>query len=260
MTPPYAQAQVSVNGGAASSGGIDVPSAATLQFSGVSTVGWAQQQWTLYEYPEGFATPAGWTLAADGTIFSTAVLPALITLPANTVHWGPWSMRLQINEALSNNATTVPNLTDVATICHMLSPKGQRMIAALEGTQFCTSTTLQKAWVRTLQRNQIICEALLGGGGATLPVTRTIRRTAGSTSITTADDLVIVTVAGQVQTLPGTPSDGHTYSVKNKTTGNNQVYGGLNTIDASGAALMTLGPNQTVTLTWDATDTIWVAT
>jgi hypothetical protein len=166
LTPPYALAQVSVNGGAAVSGGTDVPSAATLQFSGVSTVGWNQQRWEFYEYPEGFATPAGWALAADGTIFSTDVLPSLVTLPANTVLWGPWSLRLKVNEAVSNNASAIPNLTDVGTICNMLSPKGQRMIAALEGTQFCTPTTQAKAWVRTHQRNQRTIETLLGGGAS----------------------------------------------------------------------------------------------
>jgi hypothetical protein len=159
---PYAKLLVSVNGGALTSGGIDVPSGATLQFSGESTVGWKQQRYELYEYPEGFATPIGWTLAADGTLFyaSTAV-PPLVTLPPNYTLWGPWSPRLKINEAIDDNATTIPNLIDETTICNMLSPRGQRMIAALEGVQFCTPTTLQKRWVRTLQRNQRILEGTL---------------------------------------------------------------------------------------------------
>lgn len=161
-TPPYAALTVAVNGGAPTSGGVDVPSAATLQFGALSTVGWKQQRYEIYEYPEGFATPAGWTLAADGTIFyATTPTPPLVTLPANTLLWGPWSSRLKINEAIDDNATTVPNLVDESTILQMLSPRGQRMIAALEGTQFCTSTTLQKRWVRTIQRNQRVLEAFL---------------------------------------------------------------------------------------------------
>lgn len=166
---PYAKALVSVNGAGNTSGGVDVASAATLQFSGESTVGWRQQRWEIYEYPEGFATPGSWTLGADGTIYSTSVTPALVTLPANTALWGPWAVRLKINEAIDDNATVVPNLTDETTICNMLSPLGQRMLAALEGVQFCTATTLQKAWVRSLQRNGITIEALLAGTGATSP-------------------------------------------------------------------------------------------
>ena len=258
---PFAIAQVSVNGAAAASGGIDVPSAATLQFSGVSTVGWKQQRWELYEYPEGFATPSGWALAADGTIFSTDVLPTLVTLPASSVLWGPWSLRLKVNEAVSDDTTKVPNLTDVGTICNMLSPKGQRMIAALEGTQFCTPTTRGKSWVRTLQRNQIIVEAQLGagGGGASLPKRRTRRTATGASNITVADDLVEVTAAAAPQTLPNTPSDGHEYEVCNNTFGNNDVNGGGHNFNITGTGVVTLVPKQSMVFTYSAGSAMWLA-
>lgn len=177
---PYAKLLVSVNGGAATSGGVDAPSAATLQFSAESIVGWTQQQYEIYEYPEGFATPAGWTLRADGVIYyASSATPPLVTLPANAVLWGPWSVRLKINESLDDDDTAVPNLVDETTIVHMASPHALRMVAALEGTQFCTSTTLHKRWVRTLQRSLIAIETLLGSGAAGGSDTELQRNNAG---------------------------------------------------------------------------------
>lgn len=146
------QLLVSVNGGAPQSGGIDVPSAATIQLSAASIVGWKQQRWEIYDYPEGFATPSGWTLQGDGTIVSTDVAPTLITLPDHGVIWGPWGFRLVIDGAVANSAIVIGELVDFATAIHMASPSGQRKPMALEGTQFCTATTLHKKWVRTLQR------------------------------------------------------------------------------------------------------------
>jgi hypothetical protein len=148
-----AQLQVSVNGGAPQTGGIDVPSAATLQFSAVSTVGWTQQRWEIIDYPEGWATPSGWTLRADGVIYSTSVTPTLITLPANTVQWGCWCPQLLINEQLASATDLGTGLLDKATRLTMLSPSGQRDIGALEEGQFCTTTTLKKQWLRSYQRN-----------------------------------------------------------------------------------------------------------
>lgn len=163
---PYAKLLISVNGGGPVSGGVDVPSAATIQLSAESTVGWKQQRWEIYDYPEGFATPASWTLAADGTIFTTDPVPALITLPANTELWGPWGFRLVIDEAVVDDDTQIEGLIDEATAIHMASPGGLRKPMAFEDTQFCTPTTLHKKWVRTLQRVlDAIEDGGVGGGG-----------------------------------------------------------------------------------------------
>src|SRR5688572_24844570 len=101
-TPPYAKVLVSVNGGATVSGGIEVPSGATIQLSGENVSYWSQQRWEIYEYPEGWATPSGWSAAENGTIFSTSVTPAAFTLPANTALWGKWFIRLAINKQVES--------------------------------------------------------------------------------------------------------------------------------------------------------------
>lgn len=167
MTTPYAKALVSVNGGANTSGGIDVPSAAAIDLVPESTVGWKQAKWEFVDYPEGWATPAGWTLGADGTIYSTAFTPPQITLPANTVLWGVWMLRLRVNEQVSNDQVAVGSLLDTSTALSMLSPSGLRDIGAREGSHFTTAATRIKRWLRSYQRNLRAIEASGGGSVAT---------------------------------------------------------------------------------------------
>lgn len=219
-TAPYAKVLVSVEGGANQSGGIDVAAGATITLTGESTVGWRQQRWEIYDYPESFATPTGWTLADDGTIYSTAVAPAAFDLDADL--WGPYGIRLTVNGAIDSDPTIQAGLVDATTALMVLSPKGQRAVMALEGGQFCTSTTLLKQWVRTLQRNLIAIEEALavselpGDADGTLTVTadevvntsdakfqpRSLRG-----HVTTADD-TLTTV-----TLMATPADHEVYGI-----------------------------------------------
>ena len=160
-TAPYAKVLVSVDGAANTSGGIDVAAGAVVTFSAESTVGWRQQLWEIYDYPEGWTTPAGWTKADDGTIYSTAVTPASITMPTDL--WGPWGMRLTVNDGIDVDPTIAAGLVDETTALMVLSPKGQRALMALEGGQFCTPTTLRKQWVRTSQRNAKALEDAFDG-------------------------------------------------------------------------------------------------
>lgn len=169
MPTPYAKVLVSVNGGGNTSGGIDIPSAATIALSAESTVGWTQARWEIIDYPEGFTAPAGWSTAADGTIYSTSFTPSSFTLAAASTRWGKWHFRLRVNEQVADDQNIIENLVDSTTIIHMLSPNGQRDTAAGETTQFCTSTTMVKGWVRDYQRNLRIIEPLLGGGGSGTP-------------------------------------------------------------------------------------------
>src|SRR4029077_1224704 len=102
-TTPYAQVQVSVNGGAQQMGGLTVNFGDVIQLSGVNTLGWDNQVWELTYFPVGYATPAGWTLSSDGkTLSSTAVTPPPFTMPAGPTLWGKWMIRLRINDALTN--------------------------------------------------------------------------------------------------------------------------------------------------------------
>lgn len=253
-SPPYAKILVSVNSAGNVSGGIDVPSAATIRLRGESVIGWLQQRWEFYEYPEGWATPAGWTLDADGRIYTNDVNPTDVTLPANTILWGPWGLRLLINEQVSDDQNRFETLIDESTALHMASPFGSRMVMALETTQFCTPTTKHKAWVRTLQRMIKIIDALIGTGGGILVssnasglagnphtsldfqgriapaidagggVARMVskgadrvprRSVAADDSFVAATDYHITcTATGKTLTLPGTRTDGDRYSLK----------------------------------------------
>jgi hypothetical protein len=144
---------VSVNGGANQEGGVEVPSGAVIDFVPASTVGWLRQRWEFVDYPEGWATPAGWSLAADGTIYSTDVDPTNVTLPASSVLWGKWMLRLRVNEQIDTDQEVIEGLIDETTALSMLSPAGLRDGGARETSQFCTATTLAKQWARDYQRN-----------------------------------------------------------------------------------------------------------
>lgn len=158
MTPPFAQVQVSVNGGGNVSGGVAVPSAATVQLSPVSTVGWGTPTWQIYSYPPGYTAPAGWSTDAAGNIYSTAVTPPSITLPANSSMWGKWAIRLSV--AIQGSVT----LVDEATIVRMLSPSGQYDTCFNETNQFDT----RELWIADYRHNLRVIESALGGGGASL--------------------------------------------------------------------------------------------
>lgn len=165
--PAYAKILISVNGGANQSGGIEVPSAAVIRHRGESTVGWLRQRWEYLDYPEGWATPAGWTLeAATGIIYSTAVEPDDITLPADAVLWGKWFPRLMINEQLDTDQRLDGSLLDDTTILSMLSPNGLRDTAARETSQFTTATTRFKNFLRDYQRTLRTIDPLLAGDAA----------------------------------------------------------------------------------------------
>lgn len=152
-TTPYAKILVSVDGGPNQDGGIDVPSGANIQFSPESTVGWLRARWEIYDYPEGWGTPSGWTLAADGTIYSTDFTPDDIDLPDNGAMFGVWMPRLLVNEQIDNDQDILGNLLDDTTALCMPSPSGLRDMGARESTQFTTTATRIKGWLRSYQRN-----------------------------------------------------------------------------------------------------------
>ncbi len=162
-TAPYAKVLVSVNGAANTSGGVEVASAATIQFSPESTVGWTRCRWEILDYPEGFTAPTGWSTAADGTIYSTSFTPASFTLSAAATRWGKYSTRLRVNEQIDDDQNLIGSLLDDTTILSMLSPKGLRDICAREGGQFCSTTTRIKGWARDVQRSLRSIEAIAAG-------------------------------------------------------------------------------------------------
>jgi hypothetical protein len=160
-TPPYAKALISLNGGPASGGGVVAAGSDVVQLSGESTVGWYQQRWEIYAYPDGFTAPVGWSTDASGVIFSTAVTPPSFTLPAVATRWGKWLVRLTVNGGMVNGKSSA-DLVDTTAAISTLSPKGQREIAALETTQFGGAF---EGWVGEYNANLKTIESQLGGGG-----------------------------------------------------------------------------------------------
>lgn len=159
-TTPYAKALVSVNGGATTSGGVTVPSAATIQFSPESTVGWGSPLWQIYSYPAGWTAPAGWSTDASGVIFSTANTPPAFTLPASsTPQWGKFAARLTVTIA-GQTSTLANGLVDENTILSMLSPKGQHDFCFNETQQFGGA---REQWVSEFRATLRAIEANLGG-------------------------------------------------------------------------------------------------
>lgn len=151
-TTPYAKILVSVNGGGNTSGGLTVPSAATIVLSPESTVGWGPSpKWEIYGFPSGYTAPAGWSTDGTGVIFYTGVTPPGFTLPAAATRWGKWMLRLTVNG----------NIIDEATALSMLSPlKSLRDIGIREGAQFGGALG---QWIAELQADLRIIEAIAAG-------------------------------------------------------------------------------------------------
>lgn len=160
-----AKVLASIDGAPNASGGLEVPSGATIQLSAESTVGWTQATWEFFDYPEGWTAPDGWSTRADGTVYFDGYTPPAFTMPANTTLWGVWMLRLSV--ILDNDPSVI--FADEATCFSILSPKGQRGIGARESEQFTSPTTRMKRWLRSLQKNAIALEAAIdaipGGGG-----------------------------------------------------------------------------------------------
>lgn len=152
-TTPFAQVQVSVNGGAQQSGAITVAANQTIQLSGVNTTGWQAQTWELYDAPPGFNPGGAWSLEPDGITWqNTKLTPD--SFSTGTV-WGKWMVRLRVNgNPLSRNADGSPNaaftqqLTDEATILRFPSAHGLQDTGFLE-----TSQASKKGFVGDVQGN-----------------------------------------------------------------------------------------------------------
>ena len=148
--------QASLDGGAYASGGITATLGQTLDLKLASTAGLDWVRWTLTDYPPGFALPAGWTDAGDGTHYHIGFVPPQV--PGLTP-WGKWMIR-----ALGSNGDV-----DEATAISVESPGGLRDFAYGEDTQFGGADGWagdQKANLRTVD-----AAVVSGAGSWKSPVT-----------------------------------------------------------------------------------------
>lgn len=156
--------QTSVNAGAAVTGGVTAPSAATIQWSGVNTSGWLTALWEVYDFPPGFATPAGWSLnSTTNVLFYNGITPPVFSLPATSASaYGKWMPRLTVNGGISNGLAD-STLIDTTAGVKMLSPLGQPGTSFLEDIQF----SVTRAWKQDLDASLRALEGALVAGATT---------------------------------------------------------------------------------------------
>lgn len=166
--PGTASVQITLNGGAPQTGGITAALGDTVQLSNAA-VGVSHYRWEIYSYPSGFATPAGWTLAASGTLYSLDATPP----PFDVDPWGKYLVRLLVDAAITDETVGVPYVDDASAVS-VESPSGLVDVAAWETSQFGGTS---REWVGGLQANLRTIEGLLAAGTAGGPV-RQVRMTA----------------------------------------------------------------------------------
>lgn len=250
--PPYAKILVAVNAGAPASGGITVPSAATIALTGENTSFWGSQLWEIYDFPPGFVAPAGWSTSSSGVIFYTGVTPPSFTLAAAATGWGKYMLRLTVNQGVKNNVLD-KTMVDEASALSMLSPNGQHGLGFNETTQFGGARAQAAAELSATLR---AIEPLLVGG-ITTPWHTTPRTTkTANYTIVATDYLVILRTNTFTTTLPASPVDGETYEVKNRAPTANALAGNGHNID--GAASFSIPPGSSVKVSYDNSLPEWV--
>lgn len=151
-TPANITLQVAVNGGAPQTGAIQVAYGDSLVLSLVDPSGVKHVEYRIWEYPDGFTVPAGWTSVTndDGVTYyrytaaSGAAAPA-ITLPAGTL-WGKYFFSAEVNGRLRNGRTE-DDLFDDRTAAFIPSLSGIGDVGFGETTQFDP----HRQWAGTLK-------------------------------------------------------------------------------------------------------------
>lgn len=160
---PYALAKASVNGGAASTGGLTGTSGQSVQLSAdaAATLGASAYKWELYDYPEGYAQPSGWSTASDGSYYYLGATPPVFNLPTLPL-WGKVMIRLTVNDGdpkISGNDAL--DMMDTATAVQTLSSNGLEDIAFDEVNQFNAGDDVARGWIGALRRTLRTIDGLL---------------------------------------------------------------------------------------------------
>jgi hypothetical protein len=183
-TVPYARILMSVNGGAYSAGARTVPSGATIAVKGESIAGWNDGvAWEIFGIPPNndhtaWSGPGAgdWTYdAVAGVWRSTSITPATFVLPADSVIWGKWILRLVVNNGVDPNTgkgkqydpagNLLPNqVIDISGGWSVLSPNaGLVDVSPQEGEQFNILS-----YIRELQFTLRTIDMGIGGSGGTV--------------------------------------------------------------------------------------------
>lgn len=145
--------QLAVNSGAFQTGGITVSLGESVVLSVQNSSGISGVRYELYDYPEGFDTPSGWTVDLSGTYYvftdGSASPPIVPTL------WGKYLTRVLARRA----AEAAYGLVDESTAFQIFSPNlGLEDVALRETNQF----DQRRFWIGPIKK---ALRALDDGGG-----------------------------------------------------------------------------------------------
>ncbi len=147
-TPENITLQVARNGGGQQTGAVTAAYGDSCVLSLQDPSGVKKVRYEIYDFPEGWSLPAGWSADASGFYYYVSpnggAAPAF-TLPGSIL-WGDFMLRATANDAIRNEAYA-PDLIDDRTALRIASPQGLPDIAYLTGKQFDT----QRGWVGALK-------------------------------------------------------------------------------------------------------------
>lgn len=161
--PENVKLQVSLNGGAAQVGGITANHGDTVVASLLEPAGVAKARYEIYEYPEGFTVPAGWTHDVDTGVYfffsANGMAAPPFTLPESTTLWGKWLLSVEVNNRM-RAGELADDLFDSTTALSIVSPGGLVDTAFRENQQFGGV----RQWAGEIKKNWRTLDAGVGGG------------------------------------------------------------------------------------------------
>lgn len=164
--PATHRLRVKLNAGAWQTGGVTAALGDTVALSPDNTVGVTSYRYEIFDYPPGFACPAGWSTDANSVYYSTAATPPDFALDA--VEWGKYALRLTVNggvsEVIVGKTTRVqadPLLIDEATALSVPSAIGLVGLMQRETNQFGGVD-----WTRQINNDARAMAAAAGGAVA----------------------------------------------------------------------------------------------
>ena len=269
MANPTAQVQVSINGGAYTSGFVTAAFGQTVQLrqnpatgSGASTY-----TWELTDYPPALSLPSGWS-NVNGVYTSYAATPPVITWPASASNaWGPLGVRLRLNSNPpqynpdnSVAAAFQAQLTDETTVIDVPSPN-----AALYGMQFNAGFQYdaRRGWVGQVMHDMRALDTAIGAASPGWQTALDFDFTAPSVHTFSSDGAF--TFGGYAFTKAGTAAESGTHLTAGGGTG--LVFSASSTGSSYNATTRTapgiwLPLSQVTALSsmdWDTPLRIWLA-
>jgi hypothetical protein len=171
-TPSEATLQVVRNAGAPETGVVVAAFGDSVVLKLADTSGVKKAKYRIYEYPEGFACPAGWTageLAYELVVFNGGPTPAF-SLPASDPDLGgQYLFDVEVNGRLRNGSVD-NDLYDDATVIEIPFPSGSGLkdVAYLAHKQF----DAKRGWAGALKfLVRFIDQAIFASGTLPLPGT-----------------------------------------------------------------------------------------